>query len=309
MRDWWNDQSDIFKGSACLSGAGIAFVAINAIVHALGNAVPAFQIAFLQQLVVVALVAPGILAKGVGVMKSAAPAKHLARCLATGIAIYTGFLAMANLPVSETTALLFSRMLFTAALAALFLREVVGLNSWLRIGIATLGVVLVLSPDTTSANLYVLAALVSALSISVTMLLIRAMKQETAEAIVGWQAIGLVCLFGGPALYGWVPLDWWSFSGCAAVGVLLWLAQHLNVLAYRFAPAAAIQPADANRLVVALAIDSLLFGVVPTAMVVGGAILILAAAAYGRIAWGRRRTENAWHDPRAEWTRPPGGSS
>ena len=73
----------------------------------------------------------------------------------------------------------------------------------------------------------------------------------------------------------------------------LWLAQHLNVLAYRFAPAAAIQPADASRLIVALAIDSMLFGVLPSAMVVGGAILILVAAMYGRIAWSRRRTETA----------------
>ena len=34
------------------AGAGAAFVAINAIVHGLGNAVPAFQVAFLQQPVV-----------------------------------------------------------------------------------------------------------------------------------------------------------------------------------------------------------------------------------------------------------------
>lgn len=293
MREWWNAQSDIFKGSACLSAAGTAFVAINAIVHAVGTSVPAFQIAFLQQLVVVALIAPGILAKGVRVMRSPAPAMHVARCLATGVAIYTGFLAMANLPVAETTALLFSRMLFTAALAAVVLREAVGLSSWLRIGIATLGVVMVLSPDTATVDLYALAALVSALAISVTMLLIRAMKAETAEAIVGWQAIGLVFLFGGPALYGWVPLDWPAVLACAAVGVLLWLAQHLNVLAYRYAPAAAIQPAEASRLVVALAIDSLLFGVLPSAMVLAGAILILAAATYGRIVLARRRTENA----------------
>ncbi len=293
MREWWNSQSDIFKGSACLSAAGAAFVAINAIVHALGSAVPAFQIAFLQQVVVVALVAPGILSKGLGAMKSRAPGMHLARCLATGIAIYAGFLAMANLPVAETTALLFTRMLFTAALAAVFLREVVALNSWMRIGIATLGVVLVLSPGDAAVNLYVVAAVVSALAISVTMLLIRAMKDETADAIVGWQAIGLVLAFGAPALYGWVPMDWQGALACTAVGVLLWLAQHLNVLAYRYAPASAIQPAEASRLVVALAMDSLLFGVLPSVAVVGGAILILVAAMYGRIAWSRRRTENA----------------
>jgi hypothetical protein len=45
--------------------------------------------------------------------------------------------------------------------------------------------------------------------------------------------------------------------------------------------------------VVALAIDSLLFGVIPSALVVGGAVLILVAATYGRIAWGRRQTESA----------------
>ncbi|GHD53836.1 hypothetical protein GCM10017083_30660 [Thalassobaculum fulvum] len=293
MLNWWKGQPGEFKGSACLSAAGAAFVAINAIVHGLGGSVPAFQIAFLQQLVVVILVMPGIRAKGVAVMKTRAPWKHLARCLATGVAIFTGFLAMTNLPVAETTALLFSRMLFTAALATLFLKEAVGASSWVRIGIASLGVVMVLAPETTAVNVYSLAALVSALAISVTMLLIRAMPDETAEAVVGWQAIGLVFVFGVPAIHGWVDLDWRALAACVAVGVLLWLAQHLNVLAYRFAAAAAIQPAEASRLIFALAVDGLLFGVVPSALVVAGAVLIIAAAMYGRIAWRRERTESA----------------
>ncbi|MEQ8398317.1 DMT family transporter [Thalassobaculum sp.] len=293
MKDWWSVQSDVFKGSVCLAAAGAAFVGINAIVHSVGRTIPPFQLAFLQQVVVLLLVAPGILAKGLGVMRTKTPALHICRCLATGVAIFSGFVAMANLPVSETTALLFSRMVFTAALATWFLKEAIGAASWLRITIAGVGVILVLSPDASSLNVYGFAAIVSALAISITMLLIRAMKEETAEAIVGWQAAGLVLLFGGPAIIFWVPLDGRGAIACVSVGVLLWLAQHLNVLAYRYAAAGAIQPAEASRLVIALAIDGLLFGTIPSMTVIGGVALILMAAGFGRIVWRRRRMENA----------------
>lgn len=292
MRDWWDAQTGVFKGSACLAAAGAAFVGINAVVHAVGPSMPAFQIAFLQQAVVVALIAPGILRKGIAVMRPRRPLLHVARCLATGVAILSGFVAMAHLPVSETTALLFSRMLFTAGLAVLLLREAVGLGNWTRIGIAAAGVVLVLSPDLSSVDIYGVAALVSALAISLTMLLIRVMKEETPQAIVGWQAIGLVMLFAGPAVHGWVPMDAPAVAACFAVGVLLWLAQHLNVLAYRHAAAGAIQPAEASRLVVALAVDAALFGRVPSLTVAAGVGLILAAVAFGRIAWRREALEN-----------------
>lgn len=292
MRDWWGRQTGVFKGSVCLAAAGGAFVGISALVHAVGPSIPAFQIAFLQQAVVVALIAPGILRKGLSVMRPRRPLLHLARCLTTGIAILSGFVAMAHLPVSETTALLFSRMLFTAGLAMFLLREAVGLGTWARIGVAGVGVLLVLSPDVSSVDAYGLAALVSALAISLTMLLIRVMKDETAEAIVGWQAIGLVALFAGPAVHGWVPMGAPAVAACVAVGVLLWLAQHLNVLAYRHAAAGAIQPAEASRLVVALAVDAALFGSVPSLTVAAGVGLILAAAAFGRIAWRREALEN-----------------
>lgn len=293
MRDWWNRQTGIFKGSTCLAAAGAAFVGINAIVHAVGPSVPIFQIAFLQQAVVVALVAPGILRKGVAIMRPRRPSLHLARCIATGIAILSGFVAMANLPVSETTALLFSRMVFTAGLATLLLKEAIGAGAWIRIAVAALGVVLVLSPDISAVNIYGVAALVSAFAISITMLLIRVMKQETAEAIVGWQAIGLVVLFGGPAIHGWTPLDTAGLLACGSVGVLLWLAQHLNVLAYRYAAAGAIQPAEASRLIIAVAIDGALFGTIPSLTVIGGVGLILVAAGFGRIAWRRRALESS----------------
>jgi drug/metabolite transporter (DMT)-like permease len=154
-------------------------------------------------------------------------------------------------------------------------------------------VVLVLRPDVSALNVYAVAALVSALAISVSMLLIRALKDDTAEAIVGWQAIGLVVLFCGPALYGWVALDGAAVLGCLAVGVLLWLAQHLNVLAYRHAAAGKIQSAEASRLAIALAIDAVVFGIIPSATVVAGVALIILAVGFGTAVWRRRGESNA----------------
>lgn len=273
----WSRRSGTLKGSVCLAAAGAAFVVIAAIVRWLSGSMPLFQIAFLQQATVVLLVAPSLFAGGWRRMSTSRPGWHALRSAATAAGILLGFLAAKHLPVAEVTALLFSRMVFTAALAALLLRESVKRETWTGVGLATAGVILVLAPDAGRVNVYAWAAVASAFGISVTMLLTRYMRAENREAIVGWQAIGLSVLFAGPALIDWEPMDAAQWLGCAAIGLLLWISQHLNVLAYRYGEAGAIQPAEASRLLVAVAIDVAVFGLIPSLSTLAGAVVIIVA--------------------------------
>lgn len=277
---FWARRSGTFKGSICLAAAGTAFVVVAGIVRWLSADVPLLQIAFLQQATVVLLIAPGLLGGGWRRMRTARPGWHLLRSGASGAAILFGFLAAKHLPVAEVTALLFSRMAFTAGLAVLLLGENVRRETWFGVVLATVGVLLVLSPDTGQVNVFAWAAIGSAFAISVTMLLTRYMRDEQRDAIVGWQAIGLAVLFAVPAISGWVPLDSEHWLGCAAIGGLLWISQHLNVLAYRYGEAGAIQPAESSRLLVAVGIDLAVFGVVPdVSTFVGGVMIIVAICA------------------------------
>lgn len=298
MRGLWERGSGTLKGSLCLAAAGAAFVVIAAIVRSLSGSVPLLQLAFLQQAVVVMVIAPTLIGGGWRRMRTARPGWHLLRSTATAAAILFGFLAVKHMPVAEVTTLLFSRMVFTAGLAALLLGEIVRRETWVSVGLATIGVVLVLSPDLGRLNGYGWAAVVSALAMSVAMLLTRYMRTENRDAVVCWQAIGLTVAFSVPALANWVPMSASQWLGCAAIGVLLWLSQHLNVLAYRYGEASAIQPAEASRLLVAVGIDVLVFGVVPSlSTFLGAGVIVLAMVAAvgvaGGILRGRKRNVGA----------------
>lgn len=274
---FWTGRSGTFRGSVCLASAGAAFVVVAGIVRWLSVDVPLLQIAFLQQATVVLLIAPGLLGGGWRRMRTTRPGWHLLRSGASAAAILFGFLAAKHLPVAEVTALLFSRMAFTAGLAVLLLGESVRRETWLGVVLATAGVLLVLSPEAGHVNVFAWAAIGSAFAISITMLLTRYMRDEQRDAIVGWQAIGLAAMFAAPAISGWVPLDPAQWLGCAAIGGLLWISQHLNVLAYRYGEAGAIQPAESSRLLVAVAIDVAIFGVVPGVSTFAGGVLIIVA--------------------------------
>ena len=277
MGRFWSRRSGTFKGSVCLAAAGAAFVVIAAIVRWLSASMPLFQIAFLQQATVVLLIAPALLAGGWRRMATARPRWHVLRSAATAAAILFGFLAAKHLPVAEVTALLFSRMAFTAMLAALVLGEAVRRETWVGVVLATVGVLLVLSPEAARVNVYAWSAVASALAISITMLLTRYMRAEQKDAIVGWQAVGLTVLFAAPGLADWAPLDAAHWLGCAAIGVLLWISQHLNVLAYRYGEAGAIQPAEASRLLVAVGIDVAFFDLFPSLSSLAGGVFVILA--------------------------------
>lgn len=294
----WERLSGTVKGSICLAAAGAAFVVIAAIVHWMSADIPLFQIAFLQQVVVVAMIGPGLAAGGWSRMRTARPWMHAGRSTATAAGILFGFLAVTHLPVAEVTTILFSRMAFTAVLAVLLLGEVVRRETWASVGLASLGVVLVLSPDPGRMNWYGLAAVASALGMSLTMLLTRYLRGESRDAVVGWQAIGLMVAFAAPAAFVWTPMQPAHWLGCAAIGVLLWLSQHLNVFAYRYGEANAIQPAEASRLLVAIGIDVAIFGMVPRlSTFLGAGVIVLAiGTAVGlldRLLRGRRRDAEA----------------
>ena len=286
-----NDAPDVWeysllKGAVCLGLAGAAFVLIAGIVRWLSGSVPLLQIAFIQQIVVVALVALPRAVSGQVRMTSVGHGRHMVRAMLTGAAILLGFLAVSHMPVAEVTAILFSRMVFTAILAKTWLGERFSLVKAMGIAVAAAGGVVVLDPSFGEVNIYGWAAVGSAAAMSLSMLMIRWMRSEPREAIVGRQAIWLAVGLAPGAISVWADVSWMELAGCLATGLLLWFSQHMNVFAFRYAEPSAIQSVEAFRLVVALVIDLAVFGILPEDQtMLGGALVVLAT---GIVIFGRR---------------------
>lgn len=264
---------------ALLSAA--LFSAMVATFKLVGSGLPVVEILFLRQLMVVVVVAPG-LARGfpgsLSALRSAAPGLQVLRVVLSAFAMLTGFVAVVNLPLADSTTIGFTRVLFTALMAAAILGETVGRLRWLAVALGLAGVVLVAGAEGVW-DVYALLALLASLSAAaVTIILKRLSAVDGSRTIMLWHSAGLLVLMAVPAALVWHTPTLEDLALIALLGVLMSGSQWTAIAALRAADASAVAPAEYTRLLWAGLLGFLLFGHVPAPEAAAGAALIVGAA-------------------------------
>lgn len=208
------------------------------------------------------------------------------------------FLALITLPYAYAMALFFTSPLIITALAAVVLREPVGLVRWAAVGTGLVGVVVILDPameqPTRWAGLALLAAVLYA-AVQVLNRGTRAQHGPGVSALAGHIGIftvsvcaGLVLGGGryaadspdalGAAFFGaWVRPELGDFLLLAAAGCIAATAMCLLFQSYRLAPASSVAPFEYLALLYATISGYLLWGEVPTLRTGAGIALIVGA--------------------------------
>lgn len=212
---------------------------------------------------------------------------HLARGLTIAASSTLFFVSLGLMPLAAATAIAFVHPVLTALFSALILKEALHWRGWLSVGIALVGVVLVLRPNLAAIGLLALVPLASATLFSAFFLLNRHLA-GTASAVAMQWSMALVCApvltmvaFAGKAsgvealAFSWP--DWTIVARCAMVAVSATTCHWLIYLATVRTSAATIAPATYVQLPVALLIDAIVFRHFPDAMAMGGAALIVFA--------------------------------
>jgi drug/metabolite transporter (DMT)-like permease len=164
--------------------------------------------------------------------------------------MFFSFAALARLPLAEVTAISFASPLVTVALAALMLHERVRIYRWSAVGVGFIGVIVMLAP-----HLY----------------------------------FSLVCAAGGLLTlpFGWVMPTPWELGALIATGVLGGTAHLVLTHSYRYAPASVIAPYDYTSILFAFLLGYLVFGEVPTSLVISGSAIVVAAGLF--VLWRERQ--------------------
>lgn len=199
--------------------------------------------------------------------------------LVTEIGLF--ILTITVLPLANAHAILAVTPLLVTALSVPLLGEQVGIRRWSAIGVAFVGMLIILRPGLGAMQPIALVALLCALMFSVYQILTRIVSRDDPPpttlfytALVG--AIGLCAI--GP--FYWRAPDAQGWLLFAMVAVLGACGHFLLIKALQLAPASALQPFGYTILVWATLIGFVVFGNLPDWPTVAGAAIIVASGLY-----------------------------
>jgi drug/metabolite transporter (DMT)-like permease len=218
------------------------------------------------------------------------PWLQLARAASVSMATFGFFMGVQAMPLADATAIQFTSPMLTAVLSAVLLRERAPRAAWVAIGLAFLGVLVVLRPEVSRLGWAAGYPLLAALGMSLMMIANR--KAGALAPILVMQLLIAACAMpillvgatlghlSGVAAFHVAWPDWTIVVRCLGIAITGTLAHLMIYKATMQASAATIAPMVYVQLLVAVAIGWAAFGDAPDLGTIGGAALIILGGLY-----------------------------
>jgi drug/metabolite transporter (DMT)-like permease len=263
------------------------------------------QTAFFRAFFSVLFLLPLIFTGRVKPWKSQHIQGHFWRTLMGTVSMVLGFYALAMRPLADATALAFSQPLFSVVLAAIVLHEKVRWRRWTATIVGFIGVLVMVRPGSHGLQPGAIVALCNAMSVAVSILLVRRLSASEAPLMILTQfALWSTLFLLVPAIWFWrwpTPFGWALAVG---VSITATLGQYFWVQAFASGEMSAVAPFDYLRLPFAVFVGWMIWGDMPVVWTYVGAAIVIGSALY--IAY--REQQLARERRAAERTMPPAPS-
>lgn len=204
---------------------------------------------------------------------------HIARSICGWAGVTLMFAAVAYVPLADATAISFLNPVFAMMLAIPLLGEKVGRIRWSAAGLALCGALVLLRPTPDSfqpAALLALGAAV-ALGFEINVIKILARQENPFQILLFNNLVGLT-IASLAVLPVWVPPTAAQWVLLAGTGVSMAIAQAFFVNGMARADASFVAPFSYATLIFAALYDAIFFDVIPDAITLLGAGIIIAGA-------------------------------
>jgi drug/metabolite transporter (DMT)-like permease len=275
------DISAPVQGALWMLLSAGSLAGLTGIVRYMSAGLPPFEIAFFRSFFGFLILSPWLLRSGIGVLRTKRVSLYTLRCAFGAATMLMWFSALAMVPLADAVALGFTSPLFVVIGAALFLGEIVRGK---RLG-ATLcgfaGALIILRPGSGVLDVGAILVLLSAVTLAGANLSVKELSRtEPVQAIVTYMVIFMVPLTLIPTLFVWqtpTPLQLVELAGLAGVATL---GNYAMTRSVAVADASAVMPYDYARLPFAALIGFFIFGEVPDALTLVGAVVIIGSTLY-----------------------------
>jgi S-adenosylmethionine uptake transporter len=192
-----------------------------------------------------------------------------------------GFYAFSQLPLAQCYAIFFAMPLLITLLAIPILGEKVGLRRGIAVGVGLIGVIIVLRPGSADLALGHAAALLAALSGSLTSVLVRKIGPDERSVVLILYPMVLTFLVMGLTLpFVYVPMEARDLGLTAVLALFGMCGGLLIIRAYRAAPAIIVAPMQYSQIVWAAIYGYLFFNETIDSYTLVGTAVIIASGLY-----------------------------
>lgn len=223
---------------------------------------------------------------------------HLLRGIIGATGMFSGFLALAYLPLSDAIAIGYASPLITVILAALILKETVRAYRWSAVVFGFIGVLIMLTPHFGAGEVArgvaagpaigaVFALLNALCAAGATIQVRRLTATERTGAIVFYFSLLTSTLALSTIALGWIVPGPADLAVLIMTGILGGIGQILLTQSYRHAEPSLIAPFEYTTMIWALLIGWFAFGQLPQAAVLAGGSLVAAAGLF--VIWRERQ--------------------
>lgn len=214
-------------------------------------------------------------------LKSNAPFMQICRSLLIVFEIGCFIMAIRYLTLAELHSLMATFPLMVTAIAAVFLREAVGIRRWTAVCIGFAGVLVILRPGTEALKPAALLGLLTAFLFASYNVMTRlvAKYDDSETSTVYMAAIGFVIMVAIGPFY-WIAPDGTGWLLLMALSVTSTAGHLLLIKALEAAPAAVLQPFNYTMLVFAVFYGWLLFDNLPDFWTLVGAAIVVSSGLY-----------------------------
>lgn len=263
---------------------GLTFVTLNGVIHHVGTSLPTAQQAFLRFLFGLPLVLPAL----IPALRRGFPPPLWRLIGLRGVlhccAVLCWFFAMARISLAEITAIGYLNPVVVTIGAALLLGERLSWRRMAAIGVALIGVLIVLRPGLRAIEPGHLAQLSASVLFAASYLTARRILDLTTPTVAVATLTATVSLGLAPvALWVWVTPSWAQVGWLALAAALGSCGHYFMARAFMAAPMTVTQPVTFLQLIWATLLGAVFFGDRPDLWVFVGGFLMIAAITY--ITW------------------------
>ncbi len=227
-------------------------------------------------LVCVLMCVPRILPLGPAGLKTQRLPLHVFRAVVGVFGFYLFYASIDRIPMMDAMLLRQSAPLTVPLVMWAMSSERVAGRAWWPLTVGFLGIAVILRPGTEGFSLWHLAGVVSAFTLSISMVATRRLASTEPPTRILFYTFSLSLLCVAPFSIGdYSGLPWQAWLGMVYVGVTIYFALNLYTRAYSMAPASAIAPINYIAVVLAGLWGWLIWEQVPDAWSLVGSGLVI----------------------------------
>jgi len=269
------------RAAIWILASAVCLTAMAATIRYLSSDVHTFIIAFFRTGLGLVFMAPWLVRTRFQGLKTDKIPWFIARAAFTSVAALGYFYALAEIPLADAVAIMFTRPLYGTIFAIVFLSELVGLRRWTALGVGFAGVLVMLRPDFEAFNLGVAAVFVASIAGAGAAVLIRYLSRtESPDTITMYFAIFTTPVMLILALFVWQTPTWDQLGWLTFMGLAGTLGQRAVSRGFAAADASIVLPMEYSRLIVAALFGFILFAEIPSIYTAIGGALIFGSTVY-----------------------------